>query len=271
MSYLWQQGLRCIPEPLAVHRSAHIACYSFVPGTPFAQSVTEHDVGAAGNFYAETNLAKSSAEARGLPRGAEAAFSIAGHLSLLWERLDSLVKQTPPDHLKREYLELTQRLQLLTTKYESWIRQRDPNWEAVLPLEFHFLSASDFGFHNCIRGESGNLFFLDFEYAGWDDPGRSVCDFFLQPRIHVPDDFKSIFLKNAFPDASVRETVRERAHSMLPLIGLRWCCIMLNVFSAVGAQRRRFAGHDPSDEILGKKLELTRTRALKIEALLRAP
>jgi thiamine kinase-like enzyme len=41
------------------------------------------------------------------------------------------------------------------------------------------LSPSDFGFHNIIVISDWMLKFIHFEYAGWDDPAKMVCDFFL--------------------------------------------------------------------------------------------
>ena len=48
------------------------------------------------------------------------------------------------------------------------------------------LSPSDFGFHNALLGPDGKLCFIDFEYAGWDDPAKLICDFFCQPQTPVP-------------------------------------------------------------------------------------
>ena len=47
-----------------------------------------------------------------------------------------------------------------------------------------------FGFRlsQCARnGRTGELCFLDFEYAGWDDPAKMVADFFCQPAVPVAD------------------------------------------------------------------------------------
>ena len=43
------------------------------------------------------------------------------------------------------------------------------------------LSPSDFGFHNARRRADHSLIFFDFEYFGWDDPVKPVCDFVLHP------------------------------------------------------------------------------------------
>ena len=60
--------------------------------------------------------------------------------------------------------------------------------EADQPLDpaERCLSPSDFGFHNAILANDGRLRFIDFEYAGWDDPSKLICDFFCQPAVPAP-------------------------------------------------------------------------------------
>ena len=57
------------------------------------------------------------------------------------------------------------------------------------PLErmHRCLSPSDFGFHNALIDQRDNVRFCDFEYAGWDDPAKTVCDFFCQVEVELPD------------------------------------------------------------------------------------
>ena len=59
---------------------------------------------------------------------------------------------------------------------------------AEIPLEDRCLSPSDFGFHNALQS-AARLSFIDFEYAGWDDPAKLVCDFFCQPAVPVPQEY----------------------------------------------------------------------------------
>src|SRR5262249_23730402 len=46
---------------------------------------------------------------------------------------------------------------------------------------FRTLIPSDMGAHNALRGADGHLWFLDFEYFGWDDPLTSVANFVMHP------------------------------------------------------------------------------------------
>ena len=63
------------------------------------------------------------------------------------------------------------------------------------------ISPSDVGFHNIIRYKN-ELYFFDFEYAGWDDPYKLFVDLVIQPEniltqkeglniiVNIADNFK---------------------------------------------------------------------------------
>ena len=58
----------------------------------------------------------------------------------------------------------------------NWIKTNNQTEEPILGLD-KCLSPSDFGFHNVIVEKDKILRFIDFEYAGWDDPAKMVSDF----------------------------------------------------------------------------------------------
>ena len=107
----------------------------------------------------------------------------------------------------------------------------------ALPPRQRVVSPSDFGFHNCLVTDAG-LRFIDFEYAGWDDPAKMACDFFYQPEVPVPQPFLPGFI----------ERVEAVVRLLLPVYGVKWCCIMLNEFLPMGDTRRAFARADISLE-----------------------
>ena len=71
---------------------------------------------------------------------------------------------------------------------------RDWHWSSALSPDDCCLSPSDFGFHNALVDDDGQVTFLDFEYAGRDDPAKLVSDFFCQPEIPVPLDYHATFI-----------------------------------------------------------------------------
>ena len=78
--------------------------------------------------------------------------------------------------------------------------------ESTLPREERCPSPSDFGFHNALRQPDGRLRFLDFEYAGWDDPAKTIIDFCNQPDLLLPDPLAAVFRERM-----LRRPVRSRA------------------------------------------------------------
>jgi hypothetical protein len=114
--------------------------------------------------------------------------------------------------------------------------------DASLAIGSRVLSPSDFGFHNCLVTASG-LKFIDFEYAGWDDPAKTVCDFFCQPSVPVPmEQLKTFSAVRDLPSWEAR-ALAHRIELLMPVYEVKWVCIMLNEFLPSGNRRRIFAGH----------------------------
>ena len=58
----------------------------------------------------------------------------------------------------------------------------------VLPNDFtrrYDDSTKLFAFKSDAIVVSNKVFFHDFEYSGWDDPAKTICDFFCQPQVPV--------------------------------------------------------------------------------------
>lgn len=225
-----------VPRPIACDAEAGIALYSFFDGiTP--KQVTADMIRAAGKLLCDLNRHRDSKEAQALPNASESCFSAREHIDLLEKRLERLERgEALPEH-KKPFREILAQMQsLFAAKKETLERNFPP-----LTRREQWLSPSDFGFHNTLFSGDSQLRFIDFEYAGWDDPTKLLCDFFLHPGVPVDAAFAPVFLesvKPALPDASA---ALARARLLYPLLGLRWCCITLNVFVPEWAARRAFS------------------------------
>ena len=128
------------------------------------------------------------------------------------------------------------------------------------------LSPSDFGFHNAILAADGRLRFIDFEYAGWDDPAKMVCDFFCQPALPVPRKFAASFSEGVVKGMAHAEMHLRRIALLRPVYRIKWCCIMLNHFLPVGSRRRRFAREQQNEnEWKREQLQKVRTALQNLE------
>jgi hypothetical protein len=134
---------------------------------------------------------------------------------------------------------------------ETEARDNGLSLDRPLELTDRCVSPSDFGFHNTLIEPDGRVRFLDFEYAGWDDPAKLVCDFFCQPAVPIPvrlhDGFARV-VAACFPDPAA---VATRSRLLLPVYRLKWVCIRLNVFLPAGDRRRAFAL--PADEYASRR------------------
>jgi hypothetical protein len=105
------------------------------------------------------------------------------------------------------------------------------------------------------------LTFHDFEYAGWDDPAKLVCDFLCQPEVPVPAALMDHARETLLAPLANASRMADRCQLLLPVYLLKWSCICLNDFLPAAGRRRRFAAGAPIDDAqrraqLGKAQEL---------------
>lgn len=241
----WSAGVRQMAQPLARDARVRLGLYSFLPGHPARpRDVTKRAVDDALKFFFAVNRA-TGGQARALPNAAEACFSLKDHLGCVERRLARLEKirgatreiKAAKDFISSELIPAWKRLE---RKLLDPARKSGQNLSGKLPQNARRLSPSDFGFHNA-RIENGVPAFLDFEYAGWDDPAKMVNDFFCQPRIPVAGAFRRSFVAAVARRQPRPADFLRRAAWLQPVYEVKWCCIMLNDFLPAGRQRRRFA------------------------------
>ncbi len=234
LCYAADRSIAAVPRPLARDAASRIALHEFCPGTR-PTTVDETAVDAAIALFRALNADRSRAD---LPNAAEACFSPAAHRAVIDGRLTRL--RAVEDAAARRLLAE------MESFWRDYRRHFDSDVES--PTNARCISPSDFGFHNALASADGSLRFIDFEYAGWDDPVKMVCDFFLQPALPVDPVHRDRFFNTTLGDWPDADRLAERAKAMHPMFALKWCCIMLNPFLPDLAARARFA--DPGQEDL---------------------
>lgn len=273
LEFLRQRGVDCVPRPVAADHSHQCAIFEFVEGFKSVSSeATTADIDQACRFLQRLDELKDDQEAIRLPRAAEACFSIQAVVRNLESRLGPLqaVNGSAPmagalkAFLDTEFLPAFQ-------KTVSWCQQRvagtGMSMDAELSPEDRTLSPSDFGFHNCLRRSNGQLVFLDFEYFGWDDPAKMICDFLLHPAMELSVSLKMRFVENMLGTPKPVQALLERVETVYPLFGLKWCLIMLNPFLSRYRLQRGIGGvPGPSrNKALGQQLEKARLMLSSVE------
>lgn len=241
------------PRLLAEDAEAGATLLEWIDGqklTP-AEVKPEH-VREAENFFAALNAKRPRPDS--LPNASEACFSLQAHVELVSARVAALNK-IPREGLGAAAANFAANaLAQACEKAAAPLRGRK-DYAVELAIDKRAASPSDFGFHNALLSKN-KLRFLDFEYAGWDDPAKTVCDFFLQPAIPAPASERAAFV-SAIASAVEDVSLINRANALAPLYRVKWACILLNEFLPDSGRRRAFA--------LGKEAAAAR-RAQRLEA-----
>ena len=236
ISFLWNNGIRAIPEPICADSKQKIGIYSFINGTKLEPGeITEKDVHAAASFLKALYVLSKTSAASKQPIASEACFSIQSYLDCIRSRLKRFdVFPTGNGLLKdlRSYLddEFMPFLGKIEEFVENEAQKLNISLKEELDGHLRTLSPSDFGFHNTIRRGDGKLIFIDFEYYGWDDPAKMIADFYLQPAVPLPHIYRESFFKVVYPCFNKDKTLIRRLPLVYVILSLKWCLIMLNAF-----------------------------------------
>ncbi len=250
-TFAWRHGIHCIPEPLCRNDATGCTLFRLVEG----KAVRSGDIGGeeirqALHFFLDLNALRSHPDALTLADASESCFTLQEHISRIDERFNRLRTMTIGEEIDRQCIEfvkgpLVAAWMQIRHRIESFV---DYSADASLKQADRVISPSDFGFHNAIKTERG-MIFLDFEYAGWDDPAKVIGDFFSQVAVPVPAEFFARVADAISKATAAPENMLQRIHLLLPLYRIKWCCILLNDFLPVDGARRAFA----QGEVLERK------------------
>ena len=244
-AYAGASQLAQVPAAIGWDENERLGLFSFIAGQRVTTVEASH-LEAALDFVSALNQHRQRPEAGALPAAAEACFSIDAHLDAIQSRIERLHRLPAQDALDSEARSFVEHDLL-------------PAWQAIgAQVRAHFdqparirecppaercISPSDFGFHNAIVQPAGRIVFVDFEYAGWDDPAKLVADFFCQPDVPVPLRHFEQFV--AALAAALRlpdhDAFAARCRALLPVYQIKWAGILLADFTTVGRDRRIFS------------------------------
>jgi hypothetical protein len=257
LSFLREQGVMNIPEPILSDTTSHTGIYQFIQGSHVdVNAISEQDVILFSELLNKMYYLRNAPDAQKLPQASEACFSIKEYVLKIKKRFALFSQLVSVDSIttKMSAFILDNLLPFLN-KIVSQVESNESLYTKALHSSLHTLSPSDHGFHNAIRNSDGMLYFIDFEYAGWDDPVKMVCDALLQPDKPVPEKFYPLFLKNVEQVMDPIDHFTNRIEYVYPLLGIKWCLIMLNEFLPSSESRRKFAGKHTGTDIRLVQLE----------------
>jgi len=254
-----------VPESLGWDATLRVGLFARVGGRKLTGSEVDlNRLSQAAEFVLELNRNRNTAMARKVPLAAEACFTIKEHVACIDRRVERLREIGGGSDTDAEATAFVR--EKLSPK---WGRIRESIQEhgaesgllpgMVLAAGARVLSPSDFGFHNALLMENGELCFFDFEYAGWDDPAKLICDFFCQPELPVLAEHRDVFASRLSESFALDGALSARWRLLFPAYQIKWCCILLNEFVRGASVRRDYAMGSSSDR---KSSQLEKARQM---------
>jgi len=262
LRFLTGRGVHCVPAAVAADPHLGCAAYQWIEGTS-VDAPDRDDIDAALALAATLKALSGAGEAESLPAAAEACLSAAELERQVAARLTALRAPAAGDDVLVEFLskEFVPAFERWTGRARARYRARGADFAAGIGKARRTLSPSDFGFHNAIRRPGGDICFIDFEYFGWDDPVRLVADFVLHPGHRLDRAASGRFAGGAHELFDDDPEYEVRLQALYPLVGLRWCMILLGEYLPGGLAKRRFAGR-VGDAAKTRAGQLAKARAL---------
>jgi len=259
-------GEKRIPEGLGFCSRLNVGVYRWIVGEPVSLP-DQSDISQTLEFLERIHYLREKPEFKSFPSASAAVFSGWQLEQQIRQRIFLLRANTNSSLALSNYLDNS-----LVPVYETilcWCRSRWPGegFDQPISVDARTLSPSDFGFHNALRIQDGNLHFLDFEYFGWDDPAKLAGDVLFHPAMKLPANLKEKWTEGIRqiygPDVIVRLRI------MWGLIGISWCLILLNEFRAdYWLRRTRAIGNEQLEQslVLEKQLDCSRCLLSEIKS-----
>lgn len=264
-------GIDTVPKPLLCDPEEQLGVYSCIEGRKLESSeIASRHIDDAVAFLSRLAAARNATQHEEIGPASEACPSWAAYRHNVSRRL-ARFRQAPLTTPAHEGADRFVRQELLPVFMEASERlARGAAALTMRPSTEMTLSPSDFGFHNTLLGRDGTLYFLDFEYFGWDDPAKLIADFLYHPGFSLPASLRERFRTRALCVFSGDTTIEARLELIRPMVGLNWCLILLNKFLPPRGKGNG-AGHrpQPAEASLEAQLEKSRETLAVARSLLR--
>jgi hypothetical protein len=201
----------------------------FVDGSTFKRGVkpSAQLINNAVDFVKLLNTKETSGGFECVPRAKEGFLKLTEHLENIESRINNMTTSHLEQDMRKKANNLIDRLNIEYDRVRYRVAKTIGTGETMDKIEEAetWLSPGDFGFHNAVFDTKG-VRFIDFEFAGMDDPAKTIIDFCLQPRNPVGTDV--LHLLEAVERKKV-DRVAKRCNELLPILRLKWLCIILSI------------------------------------------
>ena len=219
-----------VPRVLGQIKESNYIILECIEGERFLNEdkLKEDDMLSAFDFLKNINKSESTSS---LGNASESFLKIEEYIDNVNRRINKL----EVNHLPKE--KQIEAKHVLTELRGKWVKTKDwvfchPQFVTAncLSSKNRIVSPSDFGFHNAIKSDTG-VKFIDFEFAGLDDPSKLLLDFFFQPRIAIHRSWIPYFPRLYRPENHYFFTMRTKILSRVLLV--KWATISLGLLNPI--------------------------------------
>lgn len=226
--FLNKKKIDQVVTPISFNFKNNFAVYPYVSGSKI-KNISNCHIKEISNFLNRINKSKYI---KNLPLAIDGIKNREYHLKLCEKKVIQLKKIKINSLTKKNFLtffinKIVPKFDEIKKNYKAIKKNNLPKMK--LAKSEMIISPSDFGFHNIIK-KNKKLFFIDFEYAGLDDPIKLICDFYCQPDQNLKEDHKKKFINKLIVKNYTKKALVNYTKIFLPFHKLKWCCIMLNEF-----------------------------------------
>ncbi len=229
LEHCQKHNLDCVPKLFASNNQDKSILVEYIEGNKISnQHICEKFIADAAQFIIDLN--SSHRFFGNYYTASDACFSIKEMVTSIDYR-HNLMHQDQ-DNLKK----LSSKADIDFHEYENmWTnlkRKLQTNFDQfkiirMTPREIRIYSPSDFGPHNMLINSRGQLKFLDFEYAGYDDPLKLSLDFFSMPDTPISHTYFDLFWSRICPDQKFYDLSYNEISLLLQIFRYKWLCITI--------------------------------------------
>ena len=230
LEFLERKKIYNVPKIICFDKNEMTIYLTFIDGKQIKKVKKKHLISCL-TFLKKINFKTSHINFK-FQTASDACFSINDHINTCKIKITKLIKKFKNKNtIKSKKILFFLENQIIPSfqkvNREANIRFSKNEIRKKLDKNNMILSPSDFGFHNIIL-KKNNLFFIDFEYAGWDDPLKLICDFFLNPDYSISKADKKYFL-DSFSYSFKRKLINiDNFRFVFKFHFLKWVCVILN-------------------------------------------
>ena len=263
LRFFERKGVQRTPKVVSVAPERRFALFTWIEGDP-VDVVTDTDVAEFAAFQIGIDRAIDAQARAEIGEASEACLSgrrIISQIERRYAKLEAVKHEVPEFASFFDDVLVPSLHEFEGRAYEAYRRLGLDLFDEIAP-EFRTLIPSDLGAHNALRGNDGRLYFLDFEYFGWDDPITSVANFVMHPGMRLTEHQKQIY-QHALLNHFDRHCEIDRMKALMPLYALRWCAIILGELLPERWQHRM-----ESNASIGSWVEVRREQINKARTLI---